>query len=48
MYKCPRCKQNKLKYIPEHESFYCNNCGARYNLVDDVVEMMGLKDESEW
>lgn len=33
--KCERCKEGNLKYLEDHESFYCENCGARYELVDD-------------
>jgi len=33
--KCIRCKMCEIIEMIEHESYYCNNCGARYELLDD-------------
>ena len=33
--KCNRCKKDMLEYYQDTDTYYCTNCGNRYDRHDD-------------
>lgn len=42
---CPKCSE-KIKYIEEQNYLYCDSCGKKYDIIDDIPIMIIEEEEN--